>query len=137
MKRLQWSKSANPRIEPISKDVVRSREERKLLMIELDDLTRKVLTFIDGVILFETMRLPSFETNKLDRENMNLLDAALKIITDSINTTAKLGEDELALTELIPPPEPGQDASIIEKWRQTAKQQTKLSVRITIMPLSG
>ena len=32
LKRLQWSIAANPRIEPINNDVLRAREERKILL---------------------------------------------------------------------------------------------------------
>ena len=42
-------------------------------------MTRKVISFVDSVILFETRRLPGFETNKFDMDNLKLLDAALKV----------------------------------------------------------
>lgn len=116
LKRLQWSIAANPRIEPINNDVLRAREERKILLSEFKEITLKVrvlnsakfsrfkccdffknfdnfdkiltthfstlwkvMTFIDGVILFENQRLPGFETDKSDMEFIKLLDAASKV----------------------------------------------------------
>ena len=42
LKRLQWSIAANPRIEPINNDVLRAREERKILLSEFKEITLKV-----------------------------------------------------------------------------------------------
>ena len=45
LKRLQWSIAANPRIEPINNDVLRAREERKIL------LSRDSKVTLSGLIL--------------------------------------------------------------------------------------
>ena len=57
LKRLQWMLASNPRIEPIVSDVIRIKKERKLVLTDFLTLKRKVVSFVEGVILFETMRL--------------------------------------------------------------------------------
>ena len=49
--------ASNPRIEPIVSDVIRIKKERKLVLTDFLTLKRKVVSFVEGVILFETMRL--------------------------------------------------------------------------------
>ena len=57
LKRLQWMLASNPRIEPIVTDVIRIKKERKLVLNDFLTLKLKVISFVEGVILFETMRL--------------------------------------------------------------------------------
>ena len=69
LKRLQWMLASNPRIEPIVTDVIRIKKERELVLNDFLTLKRKVISFVEGVILFETMRLAGkiilFCVNKL------------------------------------------------------------------------
>ena len=57
LKRLQWMLASNPRIESIVTDVIRIKKERKLVLNDFLTLKRKVISFVEGVILFESMRL--------------------------------------------------------------------------------
>ena len=57
LKRLQWMLASNPRIESIVTDVIRIKKERKLVLNDFLALKRKTISFVEGVILFESMRL--------------------------------------------------------------------------------
>ena len=92
LKRLQWMLASNPRIEPIVSDVIRIKKERKLVLTDFLTLKRKVVSFVEGVILLETMRLAGksllwekaeqflgHETDKLDVDIRKFLEQAEKV----------------------------------------------------------
>ena len=71
------------------------------------------------------------------KNHMHVLKWRLKIISDSALTESKMDSDELALTELIgkqfglPTPENNSDPTLVEKWRQAAKQIIRSTVSFT------
>ena len=103
LKRLQWSVGTNPRLKSVHQSVVQGREERKIFLAENIETAKRVEKLIEGVIMFESLRLPGFESNKFDSEMINILEMGSKIIQECEISASTFGADEIALTEFVPP----------------------------------
>ena len=79
IKRLQWSIGANPRIKPVKQAVLMASEDRKGLLSENAEMSKRVERLMEGVICFESLRLPGFESNKFDSELIKMLEHANKV----------------------------------------------------------
>jgi hypothetical protein len=79
------------------------------------------------VVLFESLRLPGYESNKLDSDMLELFEKGYKTIADCETTKTKFTPDELALTELRPPIGIDErNTTIIEQWKTRARQDVRL-----------
>lgn len=56
-----------------------AREDRKGILSENNEMAKRVERLIEGVIVFESLRLPGFESNKFDSDLIKLLETANKV----------------------------------------------------------
>lgn len=126
LKRLKWSSGTNPRVKPIEQAVLLAKEDRKTLLAENAEIAKRVERFIEGVYTFESLRLPGFESNKFDCDNLKLIETSIKIISDFEMCSNQVQPEEVTLTELTPPVLDDKTPFVADKWRQNCRQELKI-----------
>lgn len=56
-----------------------ARDDRKGILSENTEMAKRVERLIEGVIVFESLRLSGFESNKFDSDLIKLLETANKV----------------------------------------------------------